>query len=253
MAHSVPATRRVLVLDGDSQASLSVVASLGSRGLDVTGGNDAPGSIGSRSRYVDREFVYSPAARRPGAFVDALATFLERTDHYAVLPTRDDTTTVVSRNKPRLAATGTAVGAEDWERFQRVGDKARTFELAAELSVRTPDTRAPDSTADVAALAPDLSYRSWSSPEANTLPTATAGFTRTKSVTTITPTRRPTSSGPTIACCTPAGERETRRRSSRSTFRERRRQSASPRAVTCSRTSRSTASARRRRPAAVRR
>ncbi len=158
MTPSVPTAVRALVLDGDSQASLDVVASLGSRGLDVTVGADAQNSLGACSRYVDREFVYPNPGVEPAAFVDELAAFLDRTDHYAVFPIRDDTTTVVARAKPRLAATGTRVGTEDWQRFERVANKARTFELAADLSVPTPDTRAPTSLADVAAFADDLSY-----------------------------------------------------------------------------------------------
>lgn len=158
MSHKVPAQTRVLVLDGDSQASLSVVASLGSRGVDVTVGEVDANSIGSHSRYVDREFVYPNPRKRPVAFADELAAFLEETDHFAVIPTRDDTTTVVARNKQRLADTDTAVGVEDWERFERVADKARTFEFAADLGVPTPDTRTPESLADVEAFAEDLPY-----------------------------------------------------------------------------------------------
>lgn len=148
----------MLVLDGDSQASLCVVSSLGSRGVDVTVGAAAENSIGRYSRYVDREFVYPAPSTRPVAFADELFDFLTRTDHFAVFPTRDDTTTVVSRNKQRLADTGTHVGVEDWERFQRVADKARTFEFATDLDVPTPETHAPASLADVEAIADDVTY-----------------------------------------------------------------------------------------------
>ncbi|MFC3476449.1 carboxylate--amine ligase [Halobacterium litoreum] len=158
MARSPDADRRVLVLDGDSQASLSVVSSLGSRGVAVTVGNDAPNSVGSHSRYVDSEFVYPDPAVEPAAFADELRAFLDDTDHFAVLPTRDDTTTVVSRHKRRLAATDTVVAVEDWPRFRRATDKERTFELAGDLDVPTPDTRAPESLADAASMAGDLPY-----------------------------------------------------------------------------------------------
>lgn len=150
--------RRVLVLDGDSQASRSVVTSLGSRGVDVSVGNDARGSVCGHSRYVDREFVHPDPATRPKEFVDALAGFLADTDHFAVLPTRDDTSIVVAEHKDRLEDTGTVVGVEDWPRFERALDKAVTFDVAADLSVPTPETHAPDSYDDVLAIADDLSY-----------------------------------------------------------------------------------------------
>lgn len=158
MCSSTATDARVLVLDGDSQASLSVVSSLGSRGVDITIGEADENSIGCSSRYVDREFVYPAPSTRPGAFADELYEFLSRTDHFAVIPTRDDTTTVVSRNKQRLQNTSTLVGVEDWKRFQRVADKALTFEFATDLDVPTPETHAPESLADVDALADDITY-----------------------------------------------------------------------------------------------
>ncbi|WP_336035081.1 ATP-grasp domain-containing protein [Halobacterium yunchengense] len=153
-----PRECRVLVLDGDSQASLTVVASLGARGVDVTVGSDLPHPIGKFSRYVDRSFVHPNPGEQPAAFADQLEAFLADTDHFAVLPTSDDTTTVVARNKGRLAATDTVVGVEDWPRFRRVADKARTFSFADGLDVPTPETRAPESLAEVAAFADDVAY-----------------------------------------------------------------------------------------------
>lgn len=149
---------RALVLDGDSQASLAVVRSLGRRGVDVSVGSAKRGSIGAHSRHVDEAFVYPDPADEPTAFVDAVVAVLDGTEFEAVIPTRDDTTTVVARFKERLGATGTTVGVEDWERFRLVADKARTFELAADLAVPTPTTRAPESVAEVEAIAEDFDY-----------------------------------------------------------------------------------------------
>jgi len=154
----LPRRGRVLVLDGGSQSSLSVLSSLGSHGVPLDVGALEPGSLGSHSRYVDEEVVYPDPATEPEAFTDAVETAVEATEYFAVIPTRDDTTTVLSRHKDRLEATGTLVGVEDWSRFRRVADKARTVDLAADLSVPMPETWRPESPDAVAAIADTVTY-----------------------------------------------------------------------------------------------
>lgn len=149
---------RVLVLDADGQASLSVIRSLARRGVSVTAGSEHRRSLGALSRHSDASMRYPNPADDPDAFRDRLVSYLEATDHFAVVPTSDATSTVVSRYKPALADTGTAVGVEDWERFERAYDKRRTFALAEGLDVPTPETVAPDSIADVERVAGDLTY-----------------------------------------------------------------------------------------------
>lgn len=149
---------RVLVLDGDSQASLGVVRSLGKRGVAISIGAASTPSLSGFSRHVDHAVRFPDPAASPGEFADALHDELESGRYEAVIPTRDDTTTVVSRHKDRLADTGTLVGVEDWDRYQLTADKERTFELAARLDVPIPETVAPRTIADVESYAPDLPY-----------------------------------------------------------------------------------------------
>ena len=157
-AHSSEQDPRALVLDGDSQASLTVARSLNERGVTVDVGSVEPGSIAAHSRHVASSFSHPDPAVSPEAFVDAVIERLTTDEYEAVIPTRDDTTTVVAKYQDRLAATGATVGVEDWDRFRLVADKARTFEIASELSVPTPHTRAPESMAEVKSVADEFSY-----------------------------------------------------------------------------------------------
>ena len=146
------------MLDGGSQASLSVLSSLGSRGVPLDVGAVRPGSLGAHSRYTDDELVYPDPATRPAEFVDAVEDAAESDRYFAVIPTRDDTTTVLSRHKERVEATGVRAGVEDWSRFSRVANKARTADLVADLSVPIPETWAPASLDDVARIADEVPY-----------------------------------------------------------------------------------------------
>ncbi|QLG64313.1 carboxylate--amine ligase [Halorarum salinum] len=158
MSGPADAGGRVLVLDADGQASLSVVRSLARHGVSVTAGSDRRYSLGGLSRRSDASMRYPPVEEDPGAFVDRLVSYLDGNDHFAVVPTNDATSAVLSRHKRRVADTGTLVGVEDWERFERVYDKRRTFELAEGLSIPTPDTFAPDSLSDLERIADGVTY-----------------------------------------------------------------------------------------------
>jgi predicted ATP-grasp superfamily ATP-dependent carboligase len=158
MTDSDPDAYRTLVLDADSQAGLCVVRSLGKRGVPVTAASDAGRSLGALSRYSEDAVSHHPPAEAPDAFVDQLTGVLSEGDYFAVIPVNDETTKVVSQRKARLEATGTTVGVPDWEQAKLAYDKARTFDIAASLSVPTPATHAPDSLADVERLADDLTY-----------------------------------------------------------------------------------------------
>lgn len=150
--------RQVLVLDGNGQAALSVVRSLGRKGVRVTVGSHVSRSLGSFSKYADRRWVALDPEAGARAYVDALRDHLAAGDYFAVFPIHDETTTLLSKHKDELSATGTVIAAEDWETYERVYNKARLFDIAEPLSIPTPATYAPASVEECAALADDVSY-----------------------------------------------------------------------------------------------
>ena len=145
-------SNRVLVLDSQGQNSLAVTRTLGANGVSVTAGGTNRYLPGMLSRYSDDRFVYPDPATDHSAFVDSLANHLEGHEYAAVLPLTDLTTSLLSANKERLEATGTRVGAEDYDTFRRANDKGRLFEAAADLDVPTPETWVPESMGDVTAI-----------------------------------------------------------------------------------------------------
>jgi len=153
-----PEAYRTLVLDADGQAGLQVVRSLGRRGVPVTAGASVVRSLGALSRFSDDAVVHPDVINRPNTFLDWLADVLVDGTYFAVLPVSDETSMVVSRHKDRLSGTGATIGVGDWERTQQVYDKARTFELAADLDLPIPETHAPESFEDVDRIADDLTY-----------------------------------------------------------------------------------------------
>lgn len=149
---------RVLVLDANGQAGLSVVRSLGRRGVAVTAGSHVRQSLGRHSRFSAGTYHHPDPADSAEAFVDHLVDYLTDVDHVAVLPVSDLTSMVCSTHKQAIEATGTAVGVEDWPTFERAFDKGTLFEIAEPLSVPTPRTETPQSLDEVAAMSEDVTY-----------------------------------------------------------------------------------------------
>lgn len=147
------------MLDADGQSALTVVESLGARGVPVTAGSTAQVSLGGLSKYSDRTYSSPDPSEEPERFVSNLERYLDATDHFAVIPTQDATTALLARHKPRLEETGTLVATEDPETFERAFDKERLADLVAErTSVPQPATFAPESVDAVEDIAPRVSY-----------------------------------------------------------------------------------------------
>jgi predicted ATP-grasp superfamily ATP-dependent carboligase len=148
----------VLVLDADGQCGLSVVRSLGRKGVPVTAGAAVPRSLGSLSRYSDAAYTYPDPATDAGAFRAHLQDHLERREYDVVIPADDHTSLLLARHSAEFEATGTTVAVEDWPTFERAYDKALLFDTIESLDVPAPATYAPTSLEEVAALAESIDY-----------------------------------------------------------------------------------------------
>lgn len=148
----------VLVLDSQGQAALSIVRSLGRRDVSITAGADSRFALGPQSKYATDSYVYPDPDTDCYAFLDHLTEHLNDNDYFAVVPTTDKTTALLSQHKTKLERTGTIVATEDWETFSLAYDKANTFDIAEELDIPTPTTVAPESPADLDSIRDDLSY-----------------------------------------------------------------------------------------------
>ncbi|WP_255195943.1 ATP-grasp domain-containing protein [Halorarius litoreus] len=160
---------RALVLDANGQAGLAIVRSLGRQGICVTAGSHVAPSIGGVSRYSDATYRYPDPAKSAERFVDHLVEFLRTVDHYVVIPVQDGTSTLLSRHKDRIEATGTLVAVEDWPTFERAFDKGTLFEIAASLDVPIPTTFAPTSITEVEEIATQLTYPALVKPRSKTV------------------------------------------------------------------------------------
>ena len=160
---------RVLVLDANGQAGLSLVRSLGRQGVSVTAGSSNRISLGRLSRHSDTAYKYPEPAESADRFIEHLIDYLHSTEHSVVIPVRDYTSTILSACKADIEKTGSTVAIEEWETYEQVYDKGQLFDLVESLPVPSPETYQPKSLADVDEIAAEMTYPAVVKPRSKTV------------------------------------------------------------------------------------
>ena len=130
----------VLVTDAELGSAISVIRSLGRRGDRVIAASSVSGAPGFRSRFVRGRLRHAPAASDPAAFVERVASAVERWRVDLVVPVSDEHVIPLVAARDRLAELGARLAAADDVALEATRDKARTVELATELGIPVPET-----------------------------------------------------------------------------------------------------------------
>jgi D-aspartate ligase len=132
-----------LVLSGH----LSLIRSLGRRGIDVVTVEYQDAQPGHLSRYASQSLRIPDPLQDEGAFIQALLDIGPRFHGSVLFPMFDSTLVACSRHKESLSE-HYRVAAEDWEVTRVYLEKARTAKLAASLDIPRPLTTAVGSAED---------------------------------------------------------------------------------------------------------
>lgn len=130
---------KVLVLDGRSLASLAIVRSLGSKGLEVHCGESFKTNLTSYSKYVKKRVIYPSPKDEPEDFIHEILKIIQNENYDLVLPVRDDTTLLLSKYKKEINE-HTKVYLADYEKIKTFNDKGETIKIAREAGVPVPKT-----------------------------------------------------------------------------------------------------------------
>ncbi len=154
-------TGRCIVMHGRSMMSLVIAHSLGKRGIEVIGCDDAEFTVLSFSRYVKTNFVHPRFDQTPDRFIDDLVEKVKKhrpTDDrpYVLMPVFWETD-LIARFRSRFEPYVT-VAAPMYDSITRVHPKDHLAETAKELGVAVPRTWHPRDEADFDALLPELRF-----------------------------------------------------------------------------------------------
>ena len=158
---------RVLVLGGTERHALSIVRSLGSRGVTVVVGESRRYCTASLSRYCAERVAYHSPETNRYLFLDSLEELLRRQTYRAVYPVTDFIPVLLARARDRFDKLA-EVAVPQYETFLLTHDKAKTLELARRLGVPIPRTAFPTTEQEVEALAPKVTYPAVVKPRSKT-------------------------------------------------------------------------------------
>jgi len=148
---------RVLVTDAGRGSAISVLRSLGRRGITVIAADHDAGSPGFRSRYVAEHVLYPDPALAPEAVVETLLREARRHRVDLIIPVSDEILLPLSGARERFEGV-CALAIPDAQALACVTDKHATLELARRVGVPVPASALVHDAAEALAAAPDLGW-----------------------------------------------------------------------------------------------
>jgi predicted ATP-grasp superfamily ATP-dependent carboligase len=130
---------RVLVTNAHSRAGLSVIRSLGRKGIRVTAADHDRVALGFFSRYCERRLHYPDPVRFPEEYRRAMLDELAIRPYDVVMPLLDDCLLALAPLKHAMAAL-TRFPYLGYDQLMQGRDKAITVENARRCGLRTPAT-----------------------------------------------------------------------------------------------------------------
>ncbi|MCB0269246.1 MAG: hypothetical protein KDH95_13865 [Calditrichaeota bacterium] len=128
---------KVLVLGVDDRSALTVIRSLGRKGIVVHQGTDANDSVASYSKYVKRVIEFPKVGQEPDLWLQKLEKLLRSESYDLVIPTADNYLVQIVHNREKLEKLAKLAIPDD-RGFEYTYKKSKTLELAESLGVPIP-------------------------------------------------------------------------------------------------------------------
>ncbi len=139
---------KVLVLGIDDRSALTVIRSLGRKGIIVHLGKDVPFSICELSKYTRKVISLPNSGSDPDSWVQELAAHLEREKYDLVIPTADNYLVLAVKHRQKLEKFA-HFAIPGNQGFTYTYNKSDTLALAQSLGVPCPTTLELSSTDDI--------------------------------------------------------------------------------------------------------
>lgn len=138
---------KILVLDGEQLSSLSIVRSLGRKGLDITVAASENNAICRHSKFTSHFFTYPNPLIDAESFCQAIIDNLSQNKYALVIPVTELTTLPLSRIRKKIEQK-TVLALADNTALEWVTDKSKTFKLADKLGIPVPKSHYINSTTE---------------------------------------------------------------------------------------------------------
>jgi predicted ATP-grasp superfamily ATP-dependent carboligase len=144
--------KKILVTDASERSSLSIIRSLGKRGLNVVASDFIKFSAGALSKYSRNNVIYPPPQNNIEKFLRFFRAHLKNNNYDLVIPAGEFTSLLLSKNKEVFEKYAT-IAIEDYDTFLKSYDKYITMKIAKKLNVPFPRTFAVNDVYDLKNIA----------------------------------------------------------------------------------------------------
>jgi predicted ATP-grasp superfamily ATP-dependent carboligase/thymidylate kinase len=147
----------VLVTDAGRGSAVSIIRSLGRRGMHVIAADSEARSPGFYSRYAAGRLRYPPPDESPGEMVEALLAAARTRRIDLIVPVTDETILPLAAARERFAGV-CMLALPEPRALATSHDKMATVELAAELGIPAPRTELVSTVREALRAAPALGW-----------------------------------------------------------------------------------------------
>jgi predicted ATP-grasp superfamily ATP-dependent carboligase/thymidylate kinase len=147
----------VLVTDASRGSAVSIIRSLGRRGMHVIAADSEPRSPGFYSRYAAGRLRYPPPEESPEEMVEVLLAAARSRRIDLIIPVTDETILPLVAARDRFAGV-CRLAVPEPRALGTSRDKMATFDLAAELGVPSPRTELVSTVNEALRAAPSLGW-----------------------------------------------------------------------------------------------
>jgi len=138
LMHSQPKLNsHILILDGDEFSTLSIVRSLGRKGLSITVAAATKSAICKHSKYIQHFFTYPDPLSDIEGFNQAIVNHIQNRQYDLLIPVTELTTLPLSKIRSVIEK-HTTLALSNESSLEKVTDKSQTFDLAIKVGVPVP-------------------------------------------------------------------------------------------------------------------
>jgi predicted ATP-grasp superfamily ATP-dependent carboligase len=147
----------VLLTDGLQRKTLSIVRSLGKKGIPTIVGEKIPFSPAGCSAYAKKSFVYPDPQKAPDLFCETIIRQIKRNSG-AILYPMDDLTASIILERQKEFDRSCLIAFPNETSFRIAADKYETYLLATRAKVATPKALIPNTIEELRQVSNSMDY-----------------------------------------------------------------------------------------------
>jgi predicted ATP-grasp superfamily ATP-dependent carboligase len=147
----------IFTTGADRRATLTIVRSLGRKGLKVCVGNHKHNGTAFLSRYCSEKFIYPNPQHAPKDYFTSIIEKIKERKFNVIMPVHDFELFPLLMKKDKIEK-HCIIPFVDFETFMKTVNKTDTIKIAKKLGVRAPETIIPESRKDLVKIAREIGY-----------------------------------------------------------------------------------------------